>query len=116
MSIWLTKDFGRGEQKFLLNLSIGLTSTNPDIDKRTRIKWYSNELADYLLRSYATEEVLPSALLDIEYFTQLARSDEMDYARKRWENAVKYGNLFLEGSMKTIFTDGLDQNIRPTIR
>lgn len=114
-ALCMLQHFFGGEPNSLLDLHIGLRIMETDIDHITRIGSFC-ELMAYLLTSYATEEVLDLAVHDIEHFENPTRSYNRDYAHKIWKKAVRYGNLFSERSMKTIFANGLDVCYQLTVR
>lgn len=66
-----------------------------EIDQNTGIRLW-RKIVDYLLRSYATEEILNQEVYDIEHIIHPVGSAEMKLVLKM-EKAVKYGNLISPG-------------------
>ena len=74
------------------------------------------EVVNYLLRTYATNEVIAEAYAEVTNFLQSSRMSETEYGDRLWEKALRCGNVFSDSRLKLLFAEGLLPAIRTQMR
>ena len=65
------------------------------------------EVVNYLLRTYATNEVMAEAYADVTNFLQSSGMSETEYGDRLWRKALRCGNVFSDSWLKSLFAEGL---------
>ena len=74
------------------------------------------QVVNYLLRTYATDEVISREDTKLHRFSQPDGMNETDYAHVRWENVLRFGSVYDEAKLKALFIEGLRESIRDNVR
>ena len=76
---------------------------------------YWPEAVQYLLRTYATNDALSSALLDLRDTRQKPQESETDYSARLLDAEYRCGNVHDAEERMTLFIDGLNPGIRSLV-
>lgn len=74
------------------------------------------EVVNYLLETYATDEVLAQAYYDLVSARQGYAQAEDEFAHKLKTQSIRCGNIFNDTRLKAIFVEGLLPTIRASVR
>ena len=77
-----------------------------DAEQRELLETYA-EVVNFLLRTYATDEVLSEAVDDVTSFRQSSNMTEEVYSNQLWGKALRCGTVFSNRPLKSLFVEGL---------
>jgi len=73
-------------------------------------------VVQFLLKTYATDEVIAEADAEINRYRQPDRMSPPDYAHNLWTKALRCGTVYDEDRLKGIFIEGLHESICQSVR
>ena len=73
------------------------------------------EVFNYLLRTYATNEVITEAYAEVTNFLQSSGMSETEYGDPFWRKALCCENVFSDNRLKSLFAEGLLPAIRTEV-
>ena len=110
-------------QFFLKDAAKALVKSRTTATKKKRRKSSSadrltsySEVVHFLLKTYATDEVLAEAYADVQNYAQPSGMSEIDYSRRLYDKALRCGNVFSDQVLKGIFVEGIGESIRAHVR
>ena len=65
------------------------------------------EIVSFLLRTYATDEVISEAVGDVTSFRQISNMTEEVYSNQLWDKALRCGTVFSDRRLRSPFVEGL---------
>ena len=74
------------------------------------------EVVNYLLRTYATDEIIAEAYSEVTNYIQSTGMSEMEYGDRLWRKALRCGNVFSDDRLKSLYAEGLLPAIRVQVR
>ena len=77
-----------------------------DAEQRELSETYA-EVVNFLLRTYATDEVFSKAVGDVTSFCQSSNMTEEVYSNQLWDKALRCGTVFSDRRLKFLFVEGL---------
>ena len=76
-----------------------------DAEQREVLETYA-EVVNFLLRTYATDEVFFEAVGDVTFFLQSSNMTEEVYSNQLWDKALCCGIVILDRHLKSFFVEG----------
>ena len=107
-ALWLVGYFLRGSAKS--KVTARTTSNNAKKKIGNRLLTYCQAI-DFLLRTYATDDIIARAVDDLKSYKQDSTTSEMAYLEKLWARALRMGSVFQEHDLVDIFLAGLRPEI-----
>jgi len=74
------------------------------------------EVVQFLLLTYATDEVIAEAMNDLQAFQQSPSTGAVDFSRKLYQKALRMGNVLPDRVIRSRFIEGLHPGIRDHMR
>jgi len=114
-AMWLFQFFVKKTAKAALSARTTTVSASGGKTKASQLTSYP-AVVQFLLRTYATDEVIAEADAEISRYRQPDRMSPQDYAHNLWTKALKCGTVHDEDRLKGIFIEGLHESIRQSVR
>ena len=115
LAVYCFKKFLSGAPQHLVSSRLVGDSMATDADQSDMLTTY-REVVNFLLHTYATEEAMLEAVQDIENCKQSSSMDEVAYADRLWELALRCGTVFSSNRIKSYFLLGVSSAIRSSVR
>ena len=77
-----------------------------DAEQRELLETYA-EVINFLLRTYATDEVIAEAVGDVTSFRQSSSMTEEVYSNHLWDKALRCDTVYSDRRLKSLFVEGL---------
>lgn len=114
-AMWLLHFFMKKPAAAALNSRISLPSKSHRRHKEGTLTTYC-EVVNYLLETYATDDVIAETDAEILRFTQPPTKSPTEYAEALWNKALRCDRVYDEYVLKGIFIEGLHESIRHSMR
>ena len=115
MAVYCFKKFLTGAPQHLVMSRLVGDSMATDADQTDMLTSYP-EVVNFLLHTYATEEAMLEAVQDIENCRQSSIMNEVAYADRLWELALRCGTVFSSARLNSYFLPGVRSAIRRRVR
>ena len=119
VALWLFQFYLSGSAKSTVEKKIrerAPTEEQRRLDRRNKIVTTYIGAVQLLLETYATEDVLAEAHLDVTNFKQSDQMDEVKYAIKLSTKADRCGSVYPDRLLKDIFINGIALSIQDNVR
>ena len=74
------------------------------------------EVFNYLLRTFATNEVIATAYADLTSYVQATGMTETDYGDKIWDKTIRCGSVISQNRLRSMYAEGVLPSIRAQVR
>ena len=105
-AVWCFQFYLTGQAHALLQSRLNGNTMAVDVEQRELLETYP-EVVNFLLRTYATDEVIAEAVGDVTSFRQSSNMTEEVYSNHLWDKALRCGTVFSDRRLKSLFTEGL---------
>ena len=105
-AVWCFQFYLTGQAHALLQSRLHGNTMAVDAEQRELLETYP-EVVNYLLRTYATDEVISEAVGDVTSFRQSSNMTEEVYSNHLWDKALRCGTVFSDRRLKSLFVEGL---------
>lgn len=114
-AIWLFQFFLEGQAQAMLQSRLVGSSMAIDAKHRELLTSYP-QVVNFLIRNYATDEVIAEAYNEVINCKQAATMTELRYSQLLWDKALRCGTVFSDLRLKSLFADGVSEVIRAQVR
>ena len=115
IAVWCFQYFLTGSARHLVASRLVGRTMATDADQEDMLSTY-DEVVNFLLHTYATEEEMIEAAEDVEHCIQSSNQNEQQYADALWEKALRCGTVYSSNRLKGYFVRGLLEAIRSQVR
>ena len=105
-ALWCFQFYLTGQAHALLQSRLNRNTMAVDVERRELLRTYS-QVVNFLLRTYATKEVISEAVGDVTSFRQSSNMTEEVYSNHLWDKAFSCGTVFSDRRSKSLFVEGL---------
>lgn len=112
-AMWLLKAYM--EEPARSSLSMRLSHPKTGKAGKGKLTSYSSAV-NYLLQTYASDDVIAEAEADLRHFTQTRNITPQEYAVALTLKVLRCGPVYTEARMIGIYIEGLQESIRSTVR
>ena len=105
-AVWCFQFYLTGQAHALLQSRLHGNTMAVDAEQRELLETYA-EVVNFLLRTYATDEVISEAVGDVTSFRQSSNMTEEAYSNQLWDKALRCGTVFSDRRLKSLFVEGL---------
>ena len=114
-AIWLFQFFLEGQAHAMLQSRLVGSNMAVDAKHRELLTSYP-QVVNFLIRNYATDEVIAEAYNEVIGCKQVATMNELRYSQLLWDKALRCGTVFSDLRLKSLFADGVSEVIRAQVR
>ena len=105
-AVWCFQFYLTGQAHALLQSHLHGNTMAVDVERRELLRAYP-QVVNFLLRTYATDEVISEAVGDVTSFRQSSNMTEEVYSNHLWDMALRCGTVFSDRRLKSLFVEGL---------
>ena len=105
-AIWCFQFYLTGQAHALLQSRLHGNTMAVDAEQRELLETYA-EVVNFLLRTYATDEVISEAVGDVTSSRQSSNMTEEVYSNQLRDKALRCGTVFSARRLKSLFVEGL---------
>ena len=114
-AMWLFQFYLKGQAATLLHSRMQGNTMAVEEDQTEMLRTYP-EVVNYLLETYATDEVIQEAYAEVLSYRQRPSQPELEFAKSLFALASRCGNVFTTTRLKAMFSDNVDKSIRAQVR
>ncbi|CAN8070208.1 unnamed protein product [Agarophyton chilense] len=114
-AMWLFQFYLKVQAYYLLQGRILGNTLAMDGDGTEMLESYP-EVVNFLLETYATDEVIQEAYSEVLAYHQRSGQTESEFSLALWNLATRCGNVFTISRIKSLFSDNVDKAIRSQVR
>ena len=92
-AVWCFQFYLTGQAHALLQSRLHVNTMAADGEQRELLDTYT-EVVNFLLSTYATDEVISEAVGDVTSFLQSSNMTEEVYSNQLWDKALRCGTVF----------------------
>ena len=105
-AVWCFQFYLTGQAHALLQSRQHRNTMAVVAEQRQLLETYA-EVVNFLLRTYATDEVISEAVGDVTSFRQSSNMTEEVYSNQLWDKALGCGTVFSNRLLKSLFVKGI---------
>ena len=105
-AVWCFQFYLTGQAHDFLQSRLHGNIVAVDAERREPLETYA-EVVNFLLRTYATDEVISEAVGDVPSFRQSSNMTEEVHSNHLWDNALRCGTVFSDRRLKSLFFEEL---------
>ena len=113
-AVWLFSAYMKEPAKAALTMRIE-SNVKKSKPSKGQLRTYS-EIVNYLLKTYASDDVIAEAEEGLRHFVQAPGMTELDFATKLTLKVLRCGHVYNEAKMIGFFIEGLNESIRSSVR
>ena len=114
-AVWCFQYFLDGQAANVVKTRLSGRSLAVDASRADMLTSYE-EVVQFLLKTYATEEAMAEAITDVENFKQSSSMDVQAYSDELWTRALRCGSVISSTRLKGYFIQGVLPAIRAGVR
>ena len=115
VAYWMIQNFLEGRALALVQTRMSGLTMSVDSDRGEMLTTYP-EVVNFLLQTYATDDVIAEAVTDVENLKQSTAMTEQEYSDELWKRALRCGTVFSGDRLKGYFVEGLLPALRGQVR
>ena len=105
-AVWCFQLYLTGQAHALLQSRLMGNAMAVDAEQRDMLESYE-EVVNFLLRTYATDETIAEAYTEVVSFRQSSNMTEEAYRNQLWDKALRCGTVFSDRRLKSLYVEGL---------
>ena len=105
-AVWCFQFYLTGQAHALLQSRLIGNTMAVDSEQRDMLESYE-EVFNFLLRTYATDEIIAEAYTKVVSFRQSSNMTEESYSNQLWDRALRCGTVFSDRRLKSLYVEGL---------
>ena len=115
-AVWLFQHYLAGRALNLIQSRMTDTSlVVDDGDHKEALSTYC-EVVNYLLRTFATNEVIATAYTDLTSYVQATGMTETDNGDKLWDKTIRCGSVISQTRLRSMYAEDVLPSIRAQVR
>lgn len=114
-ALWCMQYFLTGQAASLLQSRLSGATMAIDSQRGEMLTSYP-EAVNFLLMTYATDDAMAEALLEVEGYKKSTGVTETEFSNELWRRALRCGTVFSGNRLKGIFVEGVLPSIRTQLR
>ena len=115
LAVWCFQFFVTGRAHSLVMNRLTVQSIAVDVQQQDTLTSY-REVVNFLLRTYATDEIIAESHQEVIAYQQSTNTTETDYGEKPWDKELRCGSVYSEKRVKGKFVEGLLPAIKAQMR
>ena len=115
VAFWAVQNYLSGQALSLVQNRMAGQTMSVDADREEMLTSYP-ELVNFMLETYATDDVIAEAVEDVESMRQSTGMTEQEFSNELWKRALRCGTVFSGNRLKGYFVEGLLPTMRDQVR